>query len=603
MNTEKKLCLITAGLALTIALIFAVPVIGPVSSVDIPLTTSPINQSSLSAAAAPPETTINLDGTPGSNNWFTSDVTVTFTVSGYEPEFETSYSFDETNWFTYDGPFVISTEGITTLYYYSTDSVGDIEETNSKDIQIDKNAPELFLETENIPGKGTLVTIVAIEDVSLLVDVGYTLVDGGRWDRYQNPILLTEEGTQPFYYRASDLAGNTVSKLDYVDVVILPVAVELDLTYTGDLSGVYSDPVHLEAALTDVSTGMPIPERLVMFTIGTQTASAMTNTEGIASTDMILNQPAGAYDLVTSFDSEDEYLSVSTTHEFIITKEQALTYYSGFTIFEESDSSTTFMATVFDQNDGYFGDLSNAFVTFTLYQSSDPDTPLYVTDPIAVEPTDMAGIGVATVEIPSLPADQYLVIVSLSPESNLYYEGPDSDAATITVYEPWYGKAMGYGWIKDADGNKGFVVFYIEYSCRGTLKGYIQYSIKIGNYLYYFKTTDITGFTVEGNHAFFEATTVIFQYNLETNENVQLDGTFRLRIDAWDINKRCRTDIFQMRIFDERGLVVYEIGFNPQDETIWVKVMISPKRYRYHHQFHHFHFHHYHHHHHHHHHH
>jgi len=33
-------------------------------------------------------------------------------------------------------------------------------------------------------------------------------------------------------------------------------------------------------------------------------------------------------------------------------------------------------------------------------------------------------------------------------------------------------------------------------------------------------------------------------------------------------------------IFDERGQVVYEVGFDPQDETIWAKIMVSNKRWR-----------------------
>jgi hypothetical protein len=197
-----------------------------------------------------------------------------------------------------------------------------------------------------------------------------------------------------------------------------------------------------------------------------------------------------------------------------------------------------------------------------------------------VVPTDDAGIGVAAVDLSTLPIGEYLVVVSLSPEHNNHYEGPDSEAVTLTIYQPKYGKTMGFGWIRDADGNRGFFTFCVKYSHRGHLRGFVYYSLRVDNMVYYLKSTEITGFSIDGNHAFFEATCTIYQYNKDTKERIQLDDTFRLRIDVWDIKRRCGDDIFQIRVYDGNGLVVHEFGFDPQDEMVWGKIMVHKSRRR-----------------------
>jgi hypothetical protein len=94
----------------------------------------------------PPITTISLLGTSGVPPWYTSDVTVTLTAT--DPAgivAETDYSFDGLNWAIYTAPFVITTEGTKTVYYYSVDNVGNIEPTKSETVYIDKTAPTITI--------------------------------------------------------------------------------------------------------------------------------------------------------------------------------------------------------------------------------------------------------------------------------------------------------------------------------------------------------------------------------------------------------------------------------------------------------------------------
>jgi hypothetical protein len=518
-------------------------------------------RNSLANGLEPFETKIDFEGTLGNYGWYTSDVTVTLYVGVSDPGFTTAYSFDGENWIPYISPFVISTEGITTIYYNSTDSSGFTETTKDTTIKIDKSAPILTLETEIIPGQGVNVTITAVDPVSGYLDIGYSL-NGTDWFRYA-PFLLSDEGIQPVYYKTRDMAGNEISKLDYIEVVIIPVPTPTEVNYIGDTSGVYSDPIYLEASLINASSGAPIADRLISFTIGSQTILATTNAEGIASGILVLDQPSGVYEASASFDGDDMYLAASDSSPFLLSKEDAFAYYTGLTIIEQTDSKLTLMATVLEDADDYWGDITKIYVTFTIYSCSDSTSLLQVIAPITFSSKDLTSIGIATAEIPNLSNGEYIVVVSLDPEQNHYYWSPDSDPTIITIYRPGRESVRGAGWIEDADGNRGHFVFLVKYSCRGGLKGFIFYTLRVDDVVYFVKSTEITGFTIYENHAFFEASAVIYMYNLETKAKVQLDDTYRLRVDAWDSKKRHGKDIFQIQIFDKYGLMVYEAGFDP----------------------------------------
>ncbi|MFW9965202.1 MAG: hypothetical protein ACFFCX_16640, partial [Candidatus Sifarchaeia archaeon] len=90
----------------------------------------------------PPETTITLDGTLGDNDWYISDILIT--LDFYEQAslpVTTTYSYDNITWFTYNGPFTASADGLYILTYNSTDSVGNNETLQVARFKIDKIDP------------------------------------------------------------------------------------------------------------------------------------------------------------------------------------------------------------------------------------------------------------------------------------------------------------------------------------------------------------------------------------------------------------------------------------------------------------------------------
>lgn len=93
----------------------------------------------------PPTTTTSLEGTAGQNNWFWSDVNLILTSTDNEGGVgfkETKYSFDNSTWQIYTQPLTVNIEGIISIYYYSSDLVGNKEEVKKIDIKIDKIPPE-----------------------------------------------------------------------------------------------------------------------------------------------------------------------------------------------------------------------------------------------------------------------------------------------------------------------------------------------------------------------------------------------------------------------------------------------------------------------------
>ena len=98
----------------------------------------------------PPQTTIQLSGTQGNNNWFKSDVTVTLIAvdetdgSGVD---KIEYTLDNGQTIqTYTQPFTISLESITKLKFRAIDKAGNEENPREQGIKIDKTPPEALVQ-------------------------------------------------------------------------------------------------------------------------------------------------------------------------------------------------------------------------------------------------------------------------------------------------------------------------------------------------------------------------------------------------------------------------------------------------------------------------
>jgi hypothetical protein len=115
-----------------------------------------------------PTTTLTASGTLV-DGWYTSPVTVTLTATDlWSVVAQTDYSFNGITWYTYSGPFTVTNEGTTTVYYYSTDNAGNVEPTKSYTIGIDESPPVIAVSSPaagtTYPHSGTLQVVFSATD-------------------------------------------------------------------------------------------------------------------------------------------------------------------------------------------------------------------------------------------------------------------------------------------------------------------------------------------------------------------------------------------------------------------------------------------------------
>jgi parallel beta-helix repeat protein len=175
----------------------------------------------------PPVTTISLEGTLGNNGWYTSDVTVTLSatddISGVD---KTEYSFDGSTWFIYDTSFVITAEGVTTIYYRSSDVAGNIETTRRETVKIDKTASTITV-TLSAPAYGVTytqadtltLTYTATDPISGLASINATLDDEFITSGESISLLWFSLGTHTIIVRATDNAGNIAEEVVTFEII------------------------------------------------------------------------------------------------------------------------------------------------------------------------------------------------------------------------------------------------------------------------------------------------------------------------------------------------------------------------------------------------
>ncbi len=503
----------------------------------------------------------------GLNGWYVSPVTLYMTADdSMSGVWQTYYMVNDGAAAVYDSPVLFSLDDTYKVEYWSVDNAGNIEAANTLYFQLDQINPITTL-TIQLPRYGSDPTYVSTatdfvldsaDPVSGVERTEYR-IDTGTWEVYGGPFNVDSIGLHTIYYRSVDNASNVETE----QAVWICVNAS-EITYTGEVTGNYSDLVYLEASLVDIATQLPIPGKTIVFTIGGQTDSKLTGSDGVASVTIILNQPGGVYTVSATFEEDEEYLSSSETLEFIIEKEYAYAQYTGSTVVPTTVDTITLRATVFDDADGYWGDLTRIYVTFTIYSVPlDLANPIVVEGPYMVEVTNVEGVGVAIVEIPNLSENGYVVQISFRSEDNSYYQGPDSDLVIITVYEPTGDFVTGGGWIWDPSGSKGNFGFNVKYKKNGLPRGQLIYVYRSGEWEYIIKSTAWLGMAIVGNHSFFEAKCVVQQYNSETGELLWGSGNYQLRVDVWDDDKDGGVDVFQIRVLDKNGLVWHEAGFDP----------------------------------------
>ena len=533
----------------------------------------------------PPTTYIDIDGTSGNDDWFTSSVTITLTADdAHSVIFLTKYRINGGSWITYSEPFDISIEGINTIEYRSVDGNNNVEAIKEAEFKIDTTNPlsMLFVQQPHhkegnvyYVTKTTQFILSAKDDEwpfsSGILEIEYQ-IDSGSWNTHQGDeltFIVTLKGPHTINFHSIDEAGN--------EEEVKSIQIEVNayiLTYLGEIGGAYSDPVTLQASFFDMALQQLIEGKTIRFDIGDQFNLAETDSNGVATCTLILTQPEVSTTVIASFAGDIDYEPVSVWAPFFIEKEEVYLTYTGFTVVPTTVGTIELRATILEDQDGYWGDLNKIFITFSIYSVPMGETPLQVFGSYMVEFTNVDGVGVIVIEIPNLNVGGYLIKVTLTPDENFYHQAGASDLAILTVYKPTGDFVTGGGWIVDSNGNKGNFGFNVKYKKNGLPKGQAIYVYREGDWEYIVKSNAWIGMAIIGNHSFFEAKCVVQQYNSKTGELYWGEGNYRMRVDVWDGEEDGNTDVYQIRVYDKNGIVYHEAGFDPYGHLMGGNIVI-----------------------------
>ena len=175
----------------------------------------------------PPSTTCSISGTEGTNNWWTSNITITFigmdNTSGLQG---TYYKLDSGEWGIYTSSVSLPDEGVHLLLYYSRDAVGNRETNQSLTLKIDRTnpvtnhtiIPDSPTGLNNWYTRSVTLTFLGTDSVSWVNKTLYR-INNGSWENYIVPVLLQEDGIYIVEYYSIDNAGNQET-LHQVDIKI-----------------------------------------------------------------------------------------------------------------------------------------------------------------------------------------------------------------------------------------------------------------------------------------------------------------------------------------------------------------------------------------------
>jgi PKD repeat protein len=179
-----------------------------------------------------------------------------------------------------------------------------------------------------------------------------------------------------------------------------------NISYTGDVNGYNSDTINLTAVLS-TEDGSLLSDKTVNFVIGNQSVSEMTDSNGVATASITLNQtPSDFYYVEYSFDGNKDYLPYYDAQPFVIPPvADASGLYTGTEGFPITlDGSSTYdpegrvISYEWDlDNDGIYDDATGRTPAYTWNDDYADYISLRVTDGVGTISTATTTVTVANV--------------------------------------------------------------------------------------------------------------------------------------------------------------------------------------------------------------
>ena len=166
------------------------------------------------------------------------------------------------SWTTYTAPIPVSSEGVTTYQYRSTDVAGNTEPTGSIVVRIDATPPVTAASASPLPNaagwnKGPVTVSFTASDAGSGIAVTEHSTDGGATWTEGTSASVTAERTTTVSYRSVDLAGN----VEAAGTIIVRLDGTAPMTTASVLpapnaAGWNKGPVTLSFAATDQASGV-----------------------------------------------------------------------------------------------------------------------------------------------------------------------------------------------------------------------------------------------------------------------------------------------------------------------------------------------------------
>jgi hypothetical protein len=209
-----------------------------------------------------PVSSVELSGTAGEGEWFTSDVTVTISaIDNGSGLASTLWSLDGMIWQDVAGPLVINAEGIHSLSFRSLDVAGNAEDVRMLSVAIDLSRPTATLTANgNSTGDWYLspvtVCISAEDSASGIWSILYS-VDAGPFQNYTSPFNLSAEGTYRVAFYAVDQAGSIGGQnVTEVRIDLSPPAASVDVAGDAGMAGWWLSDVTVTIIANDTISGV-----------------------------------------------------------------------------------------------------------------------------------------------------------------------------------------------------------------------------------------------------------------------------------------------------------------------------------------------------------
>ncbi|MBE0518026.1 MAG: hypothetical protein IH630_02225 [Thermoplasmata archaeon] len=164
----------------------------------------------------PPVTEIQIIGTLGVHEWYTSEVTVTFFATDIGSSMiSTQWSLNSGAWTEYAGVFEMAYEGINNITYRSIDANDNVEANRSTMLKIDTETPIVSIDMDTTATSSSVEVDIFWADATSGVARMVASLDDGEWNSsfLMETISLEdlEDGEHTLTVTVYDTAGNSAS--------------------------------------------------------------------------------------------------------------------------------------------------------------------------------------------------------------------------------------------------------------------------------------------------------------------------------------------------------------------------------------------------------